>query len=210
MSKRELIYTSHDETTKMRILSEATKLFALQGFEAVSIRDIGKAVGIRSSSIYKHYTNKDTLFDAVLSHFESSYRAYFAWLTAENRKAASLEGVLDNMFAELLSVRDIATYYGIVLVIKEQFRHERARQLLLNLLYVESVRNIRDDFDRLVSKGIIPPCNTQMIATVFMRCVLSGNELRIHEIMHHDMPIDTTALYHRLKSWVASMLKSGI
>ena len=50
-------------TTKEQILYEALTMFAKNGFEAVSMRDIGAAVGIRESSIYKHYSGKKAIMD---------------------------------------------------------------------------------------------------------------------------------------------------
>ena len=47
-----------DETTKQRILSEALKLFASKGYEAVSVAQIAGAVGIKAPSLYKHYDSK--------------------------------------------------------------------------------------------------------------------------------------------------------
>ena len=49
--------------TKDKILIEALSLFSVSGFSGVSVRDIAKAVGIRESAIYKHYKNKQQLFD---------------------------------------------------------------------------------------------------------------------------------------------------
>ena len=42
------------ETTKQRILAEAVSLFAKEGYEAVSVEQIAKAVGIKAPSLYKH------------------------------------------------------------------------------------------------------------------------------------------------------------
>ena len=44
-----------NETTKQRILTEAVKLFSKEGYEAVSVDQIAKAVGIKAPSLYKHY-----------------------------------------------------------------------------------------------------------------------------------------------------------
>lgn len=52
--------------TKDKILIEALSLFSVSGFSAVSVRDIAKAVGIRESAIYKHYKNKQQLFDTIV------------------------------------------------------------------------------------------------------------------------------------------------
>ena len=52
--------------TKDKILIEALSLFSVSGFSGVSVRDIAKAVGIRESAIYKHYKNKQDIFDCIV------------------------------------------------------------------------------------------------------------------------------------------------
>lgn len=48
------------------IVEAATRLFARNGFDAVSIDDIGSAVGIAGPSIYNHFASKhDLLYDAL-------------------------------------------------------------------------------------------------------------------------------------------------
>lgn len=45
---------SATEPTKDRILSAAVRLFARDGYEAVSVGQIAAAVGIKAPSLYKH------------------------------------------------------------------------------------------------------------------------------------------------------------
>lgn len=54
------------EPTKDRILKETTRLFADQGYEATTMKDIADAVGIKAASLYAHYKGKEELFRAVL------------------------------------------------------------------------------------------------------------------------------------------------
>ena len=49
-----------------KILDQATQLFAAHGFDAVSLADISKRVGIRKPSLLYHFQSKDTLRQAVL------------------------------------------------------------------------------------------------------------------------------------------------
>ena len=56
-------------TTKQRILIEAVKLFAKEGYEAVSVDQIANAVGIKAPSLYKHYKNKRDIFDSILRKY---------------------------------------------------------------------------------------------------------------------------------------------
>jgi AcrR family transcriptional regulator len=49
------------ETTKDRIRSEAQRLFAERGIDAVSVRDIARAVGMSAANLYAHYKSRDEL-----------------------------------------------------------------------------------------------------------------------------------------------------
>ena len=56
--------------TKEKILTEAVKLFAEEGFEAVTVERIAAAVGIKAPSLYKHYRSKQDIFDSILLEME--------------------------------------------------------------------------------------------------------------------------------------------
>lgn len=49
-----------------RILDAATALFAELGFEAMTMRKLGEAVGLDNSSLYRHVASKTDLANAVL------------------------------------------------------------------------------------------------------------------------------------------------
>ncbi len=49
-----------------RILDGALELFAAHGFEAMTMRKLGDAVGLDNSSLYRHFASKTELANAVL------------------------------------------------------------------------------------------------------------------------------------------------
>jgi AcrR family transcriptional regulator len=57
---------TRDPARKERILSAAADLVARSGFTAVSMEDIGDAVGITASAIYRHYDSKSAVLVAML------------------------------------------------------------------------------------------------------------------------------------------------
>lgn len=61
--------------TRQKIMAAAMELFSQRGFEAVSVRDIAGAVGLRESSLYNHFRNKREIFDAIVD---------FSWKQAES------------------------------------------------------------------------------------------------------------------------------
>lgn len=52
--------------TKEKIISEALNLFSVKGYSGTSINDIAGAVGIKGSSLYKHFKNKKEIFDTIV------------------------------------------------------------------------------------------------------------------------------------------------
>ncbi|MDL2280741.1 TetR/AcrR family transcriptional regulator [Selenomonadales bacterium OttesenSCG-928-I06] len=53
----------NDSDTKTQIFNTALRLFAANGYENVSIRNIADVVGIKTSSIYYHYGSKEEILD---------------------------------------------------------------------------------------------------------------------------------------------------
>jgi len=56
--------------TKRLILETALELFSQKGFTAVGIRELCGAVGIKESSVYYHFTNKQEIFESLLHDFK--------------------------------------------------------------------------------------------------------------------------------------------
>ena len=101
-----------EASTKQRILTEAVKLFAQEGYEAVSVEQIATAVGIKAPSLYKHYRSKRGIFDSILQAMEQQ--------DGERAAACSLpEGPAEAMpeAYEQSSIEDLIAFS------KQQFRY---------------------------------------------------------------------------------------
>ncbi|MDF2925896.1 MAG: TetR/AcrR family transcriptional regulator [Paenibacillaceae bacterium] len=59
-----------EPSTKEKLLDTALDLFSVNGYTTVSIRDIGKVVGIKESSIYYHFKNKEDILHTLLKQAE--------------------------------------------------------------------------------------------------------------------------------------------
>ena len=60
-------------TTKERIIDEALTLFSVYGFKGTSVKKIADAVGIKDSSIYKHFALSLNLFDVFILQLIASF-----------------------------------------------------------------------------------------------------------------------------------------
>lgn len=60
--------------TKEIILFESLKLFADKGYDGVTVRDIAAEVGIKQSSLYKHFKSKQEIFDTLVETMQLRFR----------------------------------------------------------------------------------------------------------------------------------------
>ena len=54
--------------TKENILVTALRLFAQDGYEAVSVSKIAGELGMTKGALYRHYKNKRDIFDKIFEH----------------------------------------------------------------------------------------------------------------------------------------------
>ena len=60
-------------TTREKIIYEALSLFSINGYNAVTIREIASAVGIKESSIYNHFKNKQDILNRIIDETLNRY-----------------------------------------------------------------------------------------------------------------------------------------
>lgn len=126
--------------TKQVIMDEALQLFAIHGYQGVSVRDIAKAVGIKESSLYKHYSNKQDIFDHIVHEMNERYNQTQNQVGIPSDEAAMLkqfehieEDVLIQMGVQLFLFfihDDYNRKYRAMLTI-EQYKNEAARAQLI-------------------------------------------------------------------------------
>jgi AcrR family transcriptional regulator len=55
------------KTRRRQILTTATRLFARQGFDGTTTREIARSIGVNEAIIFRHFTSKEELYWAVVS-----------------------------------------------------------------------------------------------------------------------------------------------
>ena len=70
-------------STKQKILEAALELFSVQGYEATSISQLAKAVGIRKASLYSHFENKQAILDALIQTTLEQYAQHSIFTKAD-------------------------------------------------------------------------------------------------------------------------------
>lgn len=62
-----------NEDTKKMILKKALELFSESGYDAVSVGEIARAVGIKAPSLYNHFPSKQAIFDAIVEETSKEF-----------------------------------------------------------------------------------------------------------------------------------------
>ncbi|MGV2941955.1 TetR/AcrR family transcriptional regulator [Mesobacillus sp. LC4] len=89
--------------TKDKLLKKGLEHFSEKGYEGTSLIEIAKDVGIRKSTIYSHFSNKDELFFEVL-HCVNQEFLEFCTNCLENDKDSSIDEKLYILLVESIKV----------------------------------------------------------------------------------------------------------
>src|SRR5437763_15584904 len=84
-------------TKRPAIVAAATSLFARNGVDATSMRDIADAAGVREAAIYRHFSGKDAM---ALEIFAS----WYGWYSRQVQEIADSGDSLRNRLRALVHV----------------------------------------------------------------------------------------------------------
>lgn len=173
---------TRDPARKERILTAAADLVARNGFTAVSMEDIGDAVGITASAIYRHYESKNAvlvaMLDRVVDRLLSEGRAIAAG-TADPVQA--LTRLVDGYIDFVLYDRDAAQVYfrEIGSVPLEDRRRLRRNQRLYVEEWVLLLTELRSGLDDAAARALVHASIGVMQSTLWYSAGLPEDRLRV-------------------------------
>jgi AcrR family transcriptional regulator len=88
---------------RTQLLKAAAQLFAERGYDAVSMRDIAKVVGVTQANLYYHFQDKADLIQSTLARvFETRAEHLSAWLTdhPEDQLGAFVRWLVGELMAD--------------------------------------------------------------------------------------------------------------
>ena len=99
--------------TKQRILDEALTLFSEKGYANVFVNDIAERVGIKAPSLYKHYKNKQAIFDAIIEEMNNRFEQQAQTLNINGTDPTADAEIYKNMDEDQLVKlgNDLFKYY---------------------------------------------------------------------------------------------------
>ena len=163
--------------TKERILMAALRLFAREGYEAVSVSDIAGELGMTKGALYKHYKNKRDIFDSIVARMfqvdAERSRQYDVPEEQFDQSPAAYEDVsLENIRRFTLAQfafwteDEFASNFRKMLTL-EQYRSAEMAELYNSCLAAGPLAYMEDIFREMIGKGILKDADPMQLALEF-------------------------------------------
>jgi len=188
---------------KKQIIEQSMKLFARDGYDGVTIKQIARACKITEPALYRHFPSKKEIYNAVLDSLKTflDFRELFLSLEQETE----LKVIMSEMASHILVFfnRHRETYR--LLLYSALREHSKARDVFREIRnpYVEF---LTEQLDRLYAAGKIKKKNNEITARCFVGmvfdCALNatlwkgfqGKKYRPEQIIDNNVPIFVAGL----------------
>lgn len=163
--------------TKEKILLTALRLFARDGYEAVSVSAIAGELGMTKGALYKHYKNKRDIFDSIVERMyqmdaerakkyevpeEAFGKTPLAYYKASIDKIKVFSEAQFNFWTE----DEFANNFRKMLTI-EQYRNPEMAELYQSCLVSEPINYMEDLFHEMMEQGIWKKAEPKQLAIDF-------------------------------------------
>ena len=186
--------------TKEQILMTSLKLFAKDGYEAVSVSDIAGELGITKGALYKHYKNKRDIFDSIIERmyqvdaqrarehevpeekYEDRPEAY------ENISADSIKSFAVSQF--MFWTEDVFASNFRKMLTLEQYRSKEMSELYQSCLTLGPVAYMEDIFRQMIAEGILKKAEPKQLAVEFfspLYLLINASDASEDKKMYTDM-----------------------
>lgn len=167
---------SQSGDTRVRILDAAIDLFSINGYSGVSIRDIARAVGIKESSIYNHFSSKEALLDEMFTLYdqESAGLIPSEELSEQVLNTITPQQFWENGFRQFKEVMGSARTMKLARILTmEIYRSERAREILLKNSIEGPIAFAEKIFRKLMERGQIRTMDAARLAVSFQAALFA-------------------------------------
>ena len=163
--------------TKEKILMAALRLFAKDGYEGVSVRNIAEELGMTKGALYRHYKNKRDIFDCIVERmiqvdaerakeYEMPVEQYDS--VPDSYGNTSLEDIQKYTIEQLKFWTEdaFASLFRRMLSL-ERYRNAEMAELYSQCIVAGPVDYMEDLFRELIKKGVLREENPRQLAVEY-------------------------------------------
>lgn len=156
--------------TRETILSNALLLFSQKGYADASIRDICKLVGIKESSLYFHFKNKQAILDELTENFIREYSEALNTFADSVRRMNYLtpdifRSIIDRWLKGCFAEESPRKFLCILL--HEQGQNPALQKVFSKWFYQEPLEILKEMFMILIDVGFIRRSSVSFLAESF-------------------------------------------
>ncbi|MEO1771971.1 TetR family transcriptional regulator [Candidatus Enterococcus ferrettii] len=167
--------------TADKILEEALILFSIHGYQGVSVEMIAKAVGIKASSLYKHYRNKQSIFEGIFTMMKDRYQGQEKLLNIpqgaedvqhfyQQLQPDQLEKISEDLFLYFIKDEKEARFRHLLII--EQFQNPHIGEILHQRYYEEPLLFQKELFQSMMDVGVFKEGDAKIAALQFFSPIM--------------------------------------
>jgi AcrR family transcriptional regulator len=155
--------SSAESETRARILKSALRLFARQGYDGTTTRDLAEAAGVAEGTLFRHFANKKAILVEVATQ---GWVDLLTDLLTELSGMASYKAVAQVMRRRMLHLHENADMLRVCFM-EAQF-HPDLRDRIQSEVIVKMTDVAEAFFQTAMDQGIYRPMNPKTVARVFL------------------------------------------
>jgi AcrR family transcriptional regulator len=149
--------------TRTRILQAAQRLFASQGFDGTTTRDLAQAAGVAEGTLFRHFTNKKAILVEVATN---GWVDILTDLLTELSEMGSYKAVAQVMRRRMWNLRKNADMMRVCFM-EVQF-HPDLRDRIQTEVITKMTDVAEAFFQTAMDKGIYRQMDAKLVAKVFL------------------------------------------
>lgn len=194
--------------TKEKILEVAIDLFSKEGYNGVSIREITREVGIKESSLYNHFKNKEEILTTIFELFQYEFSKTLPPIEMLDQilTKSSLEDFFNQGFKNFKIHIDNPINEKLWRILyMEHFRQSFVRDIFLYDIIQKTLDFLELVFEKLISQGKVKPLKPALLAAEYQYPIFSM--LTEYNILRFDRK-ETSEIENKMKEHIAFFLNT--
>ena len=155
--------TTTEEDTRARILQTALKLFARQGYDRTTTKDLANSAKVAEGTLFRYFPNKKAILIEVAT---SGWIEILTDLLTELSEMGSYKAISQVMRRRMLNIQENSDLLR-VCFIEAQYHSELKERIQSEV--IEKMTDVAEAFfETAMSKGIYRQINPKIVAQVFL------------------------------------------
>ncbi len=155
--------TTTEEDTRARILQAALKLFARQGYDRTTTKDLANSAKVAEGTLFRYFPNKKAILIEVAT---SGWIEILTDLLTELSEMGSYKAISQVMRRRMLNIQENSDLLRVCFI--EAQYHSELRERIQSEV-IEKMTDVAEAFfETAMSKGIYRQINPKIVAQVFL------------------------------------------